>query len=1096
MVVVDTTPRSMLQSAVEVVKTSFASPCACAVAGVSAASFCRPDSKHVPLSAINSSTFSVDSCDDASYVCDENGNGGANGDNRLASPSASSELRLAAAIACEEGEESRDQSMDDPRQQQHLGNRREGHEDGFSRTDTAAGYGLVPEPSALADSCQKRSKGGCDRPPIAKPPMISKILGGAHSDTNDRRSGLERSPSDGSGESFIQGEALLSTSGDDSQGKNIRHHRAPTTDEAYHNSVLTSYSSASEATAESVNASTPKNQAEGSSLSRSLIRDSTLTVATTASASASAPHDKPPEPRSPAVHVPFSPGAHSSCTNPSYVSSSSEDDEDDDAFDVESLQGDLYKIAQMQMAMGRQHLQEEPVHHRPSPDELPRLIADLAIASPATSAGEGAEHKEYTIQGDDSREWLRLDSLSGDGRQTHHPASPPAGKYEGDDQERPLASTARRFFGEQSSSLSLDVIEIVTSPQSESARGGLASLDAILLVSSTLSDYSDDDILSENEEVVQVSFPEGKILKCASVDSDPICKIVDTSTNEATRPTSSTSLKDRGITLSDLSSERAPVSLFLDASVLSLDPITTTIEERMRERTHFVKQELEQEYQDRVKGMKRQYSTKLKRLRRQLDIQLEHDLQEQMHRAGLDRCIGANNAQQASAQNCLRVDTAGADDAVMADETRSLQSTQPSPNLTGETNLSKKQRKEAMEERLQSLMLRLNTPAAGTRPAHSRTCASSSLTTETTLLSGATGDDLNFDFNCASQTARATLMGITKAYETQQNWLLIDLENDAEDKAALLQVEYEMNRQQQAAAVKELESLAVKYHIQEKEFKEERAEIEKGYKVRIAEANAELQQLRDDNEELCAGLNYEVGREENSIKDLSSRLEETRERNATLKTEINEQTNRIDFLRSESIEVQERLKKLTRTLDQQESEHQNKLEREKDRTNDAIVKVQTGVHRAIDKQFEEGDKKKQALEETQHKVTERLAALQKLLAITESSKASFSHEWDVKELELTDQCKHLEQSTNLTEERKANKGVAFARVVSQLNESYESLTRTIDASRNDVETSQTQAEEMKGEISQLKRDNEQVSSWISELDAVLRSMGKDPSRLR
>ena len=1090
MLVVDTTRPSMLQSAVEVVKTSFASPCACAVAGVSTSSFCRPDSKHMPLSAITSSTFSVDSCDDASDVCDEKGNGGANGDSRLASPSASSELRLAAAIACEEGEESRDQSMDDPRQQQHLGNRREGHEDGFSRTDASAGYGLVPYEqiaietkgartnSSLADSCQKKSKGGSDRPPIAKPP-ISKTLGGVHGDINDRGTYSLESPSDGSGESFIQGEALLSTSGDDCQGKNIRHHRAPTTDEAYHISVLASYSSASEATADSVNASIPKNQAEGSSLSMSLIRD-TLTVATTASASASAPHDKPPEPRSPAVHAPFSPGAHSSCTNPSYVSSSSEDDEDDDAFDVESLQGDLYKIAQMQM--GRQHLQEEPMHHRPSPDELPHLLADLAIAPPASS------HKEYTIQGDDSREWLKLDSLSGDGRQTHHQASPTGGKYEGD-QGRPLASTARRFFGEQSSSLSLDVIEIVTSPQSESARGGLASLDAILLASSSLSDYSDDSILTENEEVVRVSFPEGEILRCASVDSDPICKIVNTSTNEATRPTSSsTSLKDRGITFSDLSSERAPVSFFLDASVLSLDPITTTIEGRVKERTHFVKQELEKEYQDRVEGMKRQYSTKLKRLRRQLDIQLEHDLQEQMHRAGLNRCIGAKNTQQASAQNCLRAYTSGANDAVMADETRSLQSTQPSPKLTGETNLSKKQRKEAMEEKLQSLMLRLNTPAASTKPSHSRTCASGSLTTETTPLSGATGDDLNFDSNCASETARTTLMSITKIYETQQNWLLIDLENDAEDKAALLQVECEMNRQQQAAAVKELKSLAVKYHIQEKEFKEERTEIEKGYKFRIAEANAELQQLRDDNEELCAGLKYEVGREENSIKDLSSRLEETRERNATLKTEINEQTNRIDFLRSESVEVQERLKKLTRTLDQQEDEHKNKLEREKERTNDAVVKVRTGVHRAIDKQFEEGEKKKQALEETQQKVTERLAALQKLLAITESSKASFSHEWDMKELELMDQYKHLEQSTNLTEERKANKGVAFARVVGQLNESYELLTRTIDTSRNDIETSQTQAEGMKCEISQLKRDNEQVSSWISELDAVLRSM--------
>ena len=1053
----------------------------------------------MPLSAITSSTFSVDSCDDASDVCDEKGNGGANGDSRLASPSVSSELRLAAAIACEACEESRDQSMDDPRQQPHLGYRREGHEDGFSRNDASAGYGLIPyyeqiaietkgsrTNSSLADSCQKKSKGGSDRPPIAKPP-ISKTLGGVHGDTNDRGTYSLESPSDGSGESFIQGEALLSTSGDDSQGKNIRHHRAPTTDEAYHISVLASYSSASEATADSVNASIPKNQAEGSSLSMSLIRD-TLTVATTASASASAsaPHDKPPEPRSPAVHAPFSPGAHSSCTNPSYVSSSSEDDEDDDAFDVESLQGDLYKIAQMQM--GRQHLQEEPMHHRPSPDELPQLLADLAIAPPASSAGEDAEHKEYTIQGGDSREWLRLDSLSGDGRQTHHQASPTGGKYEGD-QERPLASTARRFFGEQSSSLSLDVIEIVTSPQSESARNGLASLDAILLASSSLSDYSDDSILTENEEVVRVSFPEGEILGCASVDSDPICKIVDTSTNEATRPkSSSTSLKDRGITLSDLSSERAPVSLFLDASLLSLDPITTTIEGRVRERTHFVKHELEKEYLDRVEGMKRQYSTKLKRLRRQLDIQLEHDLQEQMHRAGLNRCIGAKNTQQASAQNCLQAYTSGANDAVMADETRSLQSTQTTPKLTGETNLSKKQRKEAMEEKFQSLMLRLNTPAASTKPSYSRTCASSSLTTETTPLSGATGDDLNSDFNCASETARSTLMSITKAYETQQNWLLIDLENDAEDKAALLQVECEMNRQQQAAAVKELKSLAVKYHIQEKEFKEDRTEIEKGYKFRIAEANAELQQLRDDNEELCAGLKYEVGREENSIKDLSSRLEETRERNATLKTEINEQTNRIDFLRSESVEVQERLKKLTRTLDQQEDEHKNKLEREKERTNDAVVKVRTGVHRAVDKQFEEGNKKKQALEETQQKVTERLAALQKLLAITESSKASFSHEWDVKELELMDQYKHLQQSTNLTEERKANKGVAFARVVGQLNESYESLTRTIDASRNDIETSQTQAEEMKCEISQLKRDNEQVSSWISELDAVLRSM--------
>ena len=467
---------------------------------------------------------------------------------------ADAERRLAAAIACEKQyqqqekreEETRDQSMDDPRSTTtNRCNSR--HKDGCSRIDTSGGYGLIPEQitfettgKEMAANPKKSSSDMIsDRPPIAKPPIF-KNKGGVHVATssisaNNHASGHERTPSDGSGESFIRGEVLLSTSGDEHRGRSVRHsdHLAAlknneASSEAYHTSisVFTSYSSASEAATDDVSASAIKTRAGLSSP----LRISTQEALTVTTASPSSPLDQQEalaEPRSPAV--PFSPGAHSSCTNPSYISSSSEEGDDDDLFELESLQGDLYKIAQMQQRYQQHHQypgdkkDEEPMHHhQSSPAEVTsEMAANEVITQPELSNAVCDDHEEYNIQEGSSREWLRLDSLSGDGgrpkpdfREANNTpdqsASPSTGKLGGDPEGLLASSSSRRFFSEQSSSLSLDVIDSVSSPRSESTRGGLASLDAILMASSSLSVDSEDDecILQDGEEEmyrVQVS---------------------------------------------------------------------------------------------------------------------------------------------------------------------------------------------------------------------------------------------------------------------------------------------------------------------------------------------------------------------------------------------------------------------------------------------------------------------------------------------------------------------------------------------------------------------------------------------------------------
>lgn len=1246
---------SMFRDAVDVVKTSFTSPCAYdsgddsrrqeeqsekkkkkereekeeggrdapektntdTITGVPISNFRRPNSS--PLSVISSlSKLSVGICDKSTSVGNQEAVAAA--ERRLAD----AERRLAAAIACEKQyqqqgkreEEARDQSMDDPRSTPT--NRCNGRrEDGRGRIDTSDGYGLIPEQITFETTTKEMIS---DRPPISKPPIF-KNKGSVHVATssnsaNSHASGHQRTHSDGSGESFIQGEMLLSTSGDEHRGGGVRHsdhlvtlNNDSASPEAFHTSisVFASYSSASEATTEDVNASAVKARA-GLSCPPSEIPTREGLMVTTASPSS--PHDQQEAlARSRLPAVPFSPGAHSSCTNPSYISSSSEEGDDDDLFELESLQGDLYKIAQMQQRY-QQHYQypgdeedEEPMHHhQSSPAEVSsEMSADKIITESSNAVCN--YHEEYNIQEGTSREWLQVDSLPGDGGRPKldfqeanitqdQSASPSAGKISGY-QQGPVASSSsssRRFFSEQSSSLSLDVIKSVAFPQSESTRGGLASLDAILMASSSLSVDSDDDacILQEGEGKmcrVQVSTstqseiseslrsapeklrahdddddndsfnygsvvkegndvgrslnksleakgnvqkiePEDTVLKSDDADAVPIIEVADTSNtsiDEALQETeslesrdlpltpdenlavlneSATTFQDRSFALSDLSSERAPVR-FLNASVPNVDPFSVvSIEERLEETTRLVAKELEQEYQERVEGIKRQYSAKLKRLRRQLDIQFQLDLQEQMDRAKINRCPRVESSEHASSQNDFGVETSGSNYTTIVDETRSVESTLPTPRSTGDMNMSisKKEKKEVMEERLQSLMLKLNTPSTSTkttRSSNNNTAVESPPEDDDGVQSASPIAEFSpqqandSTTTLTKEETSVPLMRVKSVYESQQNWLEVDLEHDADEKAESLSIEFEAYRRRQAKAFLELQAQERQYLIEQEKCREELSEAENAHKICIVDAKAKLQQVRDDNEELCEGLKYEIGREENAIEELSSRLKDIQEHNASLQDEANEQTDRIEYLRAESVEVQERLKKLAMTIDEEDDEHKIQLKKERAKTDKAIVSVQTEVSAGISKQFKEGDKKKEALSDTQRKVEERLSALQKLLVISESSRASSCHDWTVRENELIDECTQLTQAALLTEERKTNKGVAFERVCRQLNESYQALSETIDRSRKEVETCRGQAEKVKSEILQLKRDNEQVSSWISELDAVLKSMGKD-----
>jgi len=1214
---------SMLQSAVDVVKTSFTRPCTCAdgdnrnkqdqleeteeggsgeaektntaeTAGASIFNLHRPNI--LPLSAISSSTStcSVDNCDVSAAVGKQEAVAAA--ERRLAE----AERRLAAAIDCEKqyqqqenrDEEARDQPVDDPSRQEMRdtstsNSRHNGHEDGCIQTDAYAGYGLVPEQIVFEteETASNSRKTSCvcvsDRPPIAKPP-ISKNKGaalGGTRPTSTRSCGYnsgdrhESALSIGSGESFVRGEMLLSTSGDDNSGSVMTVNSNAAFSETYYTSisVFASYSSASEAATDDMN----KVRDELSSPPKIPTREG-LKVTT---ASLPSPLDAPLETRSPAI--PFSPGAHSACTNPSYISSSSEDDDGDDLFELESLQGDLYKIAQMQRQRHQYQQvsnEEEPMQHQSSPVVSSEMNADaVIIIPPQISNAIPAEHEGYYIQEGSSREWLQLDSLSGDGGRpmpkfhtahaapatiicanepdsshADHSDSLSAGGKRGEDLEERLASSSQRFFLDQTSSLSLDVFESATSPRSESTRGGLASLDAILMASSSLSICSDDDILSDDEEETarvqvfpstQSEIPESlqstlekfrthedadnfnygskskerkedahiinsetkkdvpkmdqEVLLLSSDSVAPINELLITKnvegkeweneclgagippfTLDERKPVvvvkePAIVIQDRRNALSDLSSERAPVG-FLDTLVFSSESsYARSIEGQLKEKTQLVIKELEGEYQERVEGMKRQYSAKLKRLRRQLDIQLEHDLQEQMDRAGL-------------------ADTSESNYTKAGDETKSAESALCNPSYTGErkTSKSKKQRKDAMEERLQSLLLRFNSP--GTSAPTSYMKVETPPNFETACQPQQTNNSPCNPTVLTNDETLITLMSIKKVYESQQNWLEVDLEHDADEKTELLLVGRETYHQRQAKAFEEMKALERLHQNEQTEYRELSAKAEDMYKVRISDAKAKLQQVRDDNEEFCAGLKYEIGREENTIEELSSSLDETQKHNASLRKEANEQTNRIKFLRSESLEVQERLKKLAMTLDQEEDKRDTQLEKERVKTDKAIESAEAVISAAIKKQFKEGDKKKEALSNTQRKVEERLAALQKLLAITESSKASSSHDSNIREMELIEECRQLTQTTTLTEERKSNKGVAFARVVGQLNESYQALTQTIEASRNDVEAYQRQAEVIKNEILHLRRDNEQVSSWISELDAVLKSMGFIP----
>ena len=1226
---------SMFRDAVDVVKTSFTSPCACAsgddsrhkeeqpekkkqekggrdapektntnniskITGVSISSFRRPNKS--PLSAISSSTLSVDSSDKSTSVGNQEAVAAA--ERRLAE----AERRLAAAIAFEKQyqqqeqreEEARDQSMDDPRRT--TTNRRHGrHDDGFSRIDTSDGYGLIPEQitfettsKEMATNPRKSSSGMIsDRPPIAKPPISKNRLGSAHVATssnsaNNKASGHERTPSDGSGESFIQGEMLLSTSGDEHRGCGVQNSHHHTT------SVFTSYSSASEAATDDVNSSAIKTRSGLSSPSRISTRED-LTVTTASPSSPHDPHDTPV--------VPFSPGAHSSCTNPSYISSSSEEGDDDDLFELESLQGDLYKVVQMQQRY-QQHQQypgdedddEGPKqHHQSSLEVSSGMVVGEVITKPESSNAVCDDHEEYNIQ-EGSNGGRPKPDLQEANITPNQYASPSAGKLGKDSEGLPASSSfSRRFFSEQSSSLSLDVIDSsVASPRSESTRGGLASLDAILMASSSLSVDSDDDtfvlqdgeeercrvqmstptqseiseslrsaleelqahddddddndsfnyasVVKEGEEVtrslnkileakgnVRKMEPEGLLLKSADANVVPIFEVVDTSNpdkNVAALNEPATSFQDRRFALSDLSSERAPVR-FLNVSVPSLGSFSvTSIEEDLKEKTRLVVKELEQEYQERVEGIKRQYSAKLKRLRHQLDIQFEHDLQEQMDRAEIDRYPRIETSEHTSSRNDLGVETSESNYTTIVDETRSVQSTLLTPKYVGDMNLSisKKERKEAMEERLQSLMLKLNAPATSTKTTQSNNCSVDLTAVESppkdddgvqSVSRTHDADDGTCDLVSASiatfppqQTNYSTtkltkeetsipLMRVKSVYESQQNWLEVDLEHDADEKAESLLIEFETYRRRQARAFSELQAQERQYLIEQEKCREEIVKAGKVHKNRFVDAKAKLQQLRDDNEELCAGLKYEIGREENTIEELTSSLKDIQEYNASLQDEANEQTNRIEYLRAESVEVQERLKKLAMMIDEEDDEHEIQLGKERAKTDKAIVNVEAEVSAGINKQFKEGDKKKEALSDTQRKVEERLSALQKLLVISESSRASSYHDWNVREMELIDECTQLTRAALLTEERKSNKGVAFERVCRQLNESYQALSETIDTSRKEVETCQGQAEKVKSEILHLKKENEQVSSWISELDTVLKSMGKDvPSRKR
>jgi len=171
---------------------------------------------------------------------------------------------------------------------------------------------------------------------------------------------------------------------------------------------------------------------------------------------------------------PFSP-AHSSCTNPSYISSSSSSSEGV-LSDKALSEGDLIfsNDARAQTCT------------RPS-----NIDSGLVVAN-----------KEYNIHTEDTKEWLKLDSSSGDCRPmavvlATVTALPP------DEADLKINPKTRRLLSRlSSSSLSLSSKEDLERgvPSPKSFRGGLATLDTILMASSSLSvDTETDELVLDND---------------------------------------------------------------------------------------------------------------------------------------------------------------------------------------------------------------------------------------------------------------------------------------------------------------------------------------------------------------------------------------------------------------------------------------------------------------------------------------------------------------------------------------------------------------------------------------------------------------------
>ena len=352
------------------------------------------------------------------------------------------------------------------------------------------GYGLIPEQDCgVPARDNKKAYTARSRPPIAKPwSTSSKKKNGS---TNNHKG----ASSDGSQDStFIKGEHLFSMSDEMIRGgAGVAPGRDERSDDYFSSCTLSSSDAASDDRFDEDAHDSPSYSPDHevtSPLSISLLASSAAAGGDVGNGTASCspivctlspPKTTPPIATkshlsfdqaqrvtmhdTPGGGGPFSP-AHSSCTNPSYISSSSSSE---GVLSGNALSGgdDIFS------------------------NDARNIDSGLVVAN-----------EEYNIDTEDSKEWLKVDSLSGDGRPmavvlATVTALPP------DDANQKISAKTRRLVTRlSSSSLSLsskeDLGRGVASPKS--FRGGLTTLDTILMASSSLSvDTETDELVLDND---------------------------------------------------------------------------------------------------------------------------------------------------------------------------------------------------------------------------------------------------------------------------------------------------------------------------------------------------------------------------------------------------------------------------------------------------------------------------------------------------------------------------------------------------------------------------------------------------------------------